>query len=66
MPPETVALRDHPTNLDPTATWVSGMHEPGMIFRVRGGFVGVLPDGSAFLDLFETETHARNAIGEVT
>lgn len=66
MTRETIALRDHPSNLDPSAVWVSGMHEPGMIFRVRGGFVGVLTDSSAFVDLFETETLARRAIGEAT
>ena len=58
---QTVLLRDHPSNLDPTAALVSGPTEFPAVFRVRGGFLATLDEGRAFLDLFPSHDAARAA-----
>lgn len=65
MAHKIIPLRDHPSNLDHTAVWVSGMHEPGMVFRVNGGYLATIPAGDAFEGLFASEQEARTAIASV-
>lgn len=63
-----VSLSEHPSNLDPSARIVAaGPLCAWTIYSVKGGFVLVLTDGMAVLDLFPTEAaaHAAYAAGIV-
>lgn len=69
MPHELIRLCDHPLNRDHTAIWVSGMHEPGMIFRVTGGYLAVTDTRDArntIPGLFASEQQARAALNTYT
>ena len=56
-----IPVSQHPLNLDPTATLVSGSRERMSIFRTSKGFVAVL-NGMAPADIFATESDARGAL----
>ena len=60
-PVVSVALGDHPSNLDPTAELVSGSRESLSIFRVRGGFLASA-NGVAHLQLYASQDAARAAL----
>lgn len=67
MPHTVIRLCDHPSNLDKSAVWVSGMHEPGMIFRVIGGYLAITDSHdthNTITGLFESKEKARAAIAK--
>jgi len=57
-----IPIKNHPSNLDPTARLVSGPREEYSIFSVRGGFVACVGANMALEGLFPSEAAARTAI----
>ena len=57
-----IPLRDHPGNLDPSATLVSSARERVSIYRTRFGFVATDGLDVAIDGFFSTEADARDAL----
>lgn len=63
-----VKLKDHASNLDPTAvsvssqTWNGGIYS---VYRTNRGYVATLPDEYGIEELFATAEDARQAIEQV-
>jgi hypothetical protein len=61
-----IPLTEHPHNLDPSATLVTGPREPKAIYRVSVGYVACLEELRCFAGTFETQEAARIAQAGVT
>ena len=62
-----IRLMDHPSNIDPTAFLTTHSVPPhtDQVYRVRGGFMAVLPEYQCLSGLFPTEDDARQAIKQI-
>lgn len=60
-----IRLADHPANLDPGATLVSGAREPISVFRTSTGYVACARNGLAFAGVFATEHEARENLARL-